>query len=260
MLPQKSNEIQLNLQKPTIITLVDRPKKVPQRPHDFEIDQRPTTPKPKTPVDSFRKAERDQKVEREQAPKGDDVRDQSAKAKIHTPSQQRPPQQRPALQQPEHQLPQPTAAKPYKKGKQSPTPASPTQPLQPQPLPAQLQPDPNVLERIANGNRANRNRNKDRTDVEIGDEVWLNLESNLLASFFRRFHNQIELVWNYPTEAVMNGVEGTLELLIIVDKKGELLDVYPEQSSGSNILDFEAIQAVYRAAPFGALTKHYPHD
>ena len=58
----------------------------------------------------------------------------------------------------------------------------------------------------------------------------------------------------------MAGVEGTLELLITVDKQGELLDVDLRRSSGSDILDFEAIQAVYRAAPFGPLTKHYPHE
>jgi len=49
-------------------------------------------------------------------------------------------------------------------------------------------------------------------------------------------------------------------LLIIVDQKGELIDVDLMQSSGSGLLDFEALQAVYRAAPFGPLTKHYPHE
>ncbi|MDA3904019.1 MAG: TonB C-terminal domain-containing protein, partial [Desulfuromusa sp.] len=47
---------------------------------------------------------------------------------------------------------------------------------------------------------------------------------------------------------------------IIVNQKGELIDVIPMHTSGSDLLDFEAIQAVYRAAPFGPLTKHYPHE
>jgi protein TonB len=81
----------------------------------------------------------------------------------------------------------------------------------------------------------------------------------MLVSFFRRFHDQVELVWNYPAVAARNGIEGILELLIIVDRKGELIDVDLLHSSGSDILDYEAIQAIYRAAPFGPLTKHYPH-
>ncbi|MCF6180076.1 MAG: energy transducer TonB [Geopsychrobacter sp.] len=54
-------------------------------------------------------------------------------------------------------------------------------------------------------------------------------------------------------------MQGILLLKITVDTKGELLDVELMKSSGSDLLDYEAIQAVYRAAPFGPLGKHYPH-
>ena len=124
-------------------------------------------------------------------------------------------------------------------------------------------PDAGALARIAggsNGTGSERDRIKERDNVEIGDTIWLDLQHNLLVSFFRRFHDRVERVWNYPREAAENGIEGTLEMLIIVNREGELVDVYPTRSSGSDILDFEAIQAVYRAAPFGPLTRHYPHD
>ena len=81
----------------------------------------------------------------------------------------------------------------------------------------------------------------------------------MLISFFRRFRNQIEGVWNYPSEAVQHGIEGILLLKITVARNGELLDVDLLRSSGSDILDYEAIQAIYRAAPFGPLPKYYPH-
>lgn len=124
----------------------------------------------------------------------------------------------------------------------------------------QLFPTPSRLAEIAEGQQAERDRTREREDVEIGDEIWLNLQHDRLVSFFRRFHDRVERVWNYPAEAAMNGIDGTLELLIIVSKDGELIDVDLRRTSGSDLLDFEAIQAVYRAAPFGPLGRHYPHD
>jgi protein TonB len=124
----------------------------------------------------------------------------------------------------------------------------------------QLFPSPSKLAEIAAGQQEQRDRNRERDDVEIGEEIWLNLQHDRLVSFFRRFHDRVERVWNYPTEAALNGIDGTLELLIIVSKEGELIDVDLRQTSGSELLDFEAIQAVYRAAPFGPLGRHYPHD
>ncbi len=124
----------------------------------------------------------------------------------------------------------------------------------------QLLPDTRTLSQIASGSAADRNRVKQRDDVEVGDTIWLNLQHDLLVSFFRRFSDQVERVWNYPAEAAVKGIEGTLELLIIVNRQGELIDVDLRQTSGSDILDYEAIQSVYRAAPFGPLTKHYPHE
>ncbi len=113
---------------------------------------------------------------------------------------------------------------------------------------------------MARADHPSAKKNKRRDDVEIGDEVWLNLEHDLLTSFFRRFRNQIEGVWNYPSKAVANGIEGVLLLKITVDPEGELLDVDLLNSSGSGLLDYEAIQAVYRGAPFGPLPRQYPHQ
>ncbi|MFK5925808.1 MAG: TonB family protein [Desulfuromusa sp.] len=271
---QQQEQFQPWQQQPTIVHLVDLPTKTktPQaeKPREFEIDPLPVKPQPEVPVESFRQADRDQKVEQEQAPPGDDVRDQTTRTAIPTPPprKERKPQNKSVQHQPQKFKPkkaQSKKAKSHKKKLEKTTPAisvQPIQPLAPQPLlsPEQLRPDASTLDKIVRGSQADRNRVKERNDIEIGDTVWLNLQHNLLVSFFRRFHDQIELVWNYPTKAAMNGIEGTLELLIIVNQKGELLDVDLKQTSGSDLLDFEAIQAVYRAAPFGPLTKHYPHE
>ncbi len=68
---QQREELKL-VQQPTIVRLVDPPqqekKPEPPKRREFEIDQQPLKPQPETPVESFRKADRDQRVEREQAP------------------------------------------------------------------------------------------------------------------------------------------------------------------------------------------------
>ena len=271
---QQQEKSQLWQQQPTIVQLVDLPKKTIKspvdKPREFEIDPLPAKAQPEIPVESFRQADRNQKVNQEQAPKGDDVRDQTTLKTTPAlpPRQIQKPQNQTIQQLPqkiEQEKAQPVKNKPNRKKVTTTAPTISVQPRQTLPpqtqlSPEQLRPNASTLDRIARGSQADRNRTKERKDVEIGDTVWLNLQDNLLVSFFRRFHDQIELVWNYPTKAAEQGIEGTLELMIIVNKKGELLDVDLMKSSGSDLLDFEAIQAVYRAAPFGPLTKHYPHE
>ncbi|MFO7576764.1 MAG: energy transducer TonB [Pelovirga sp.] len=273
--------------QPTLIELVDYPlaeerhaEEDPTRQPTYEIDQPPAPPDPDLQVESERRAERDQLVEREQAPEGDDVRDQR-RAADPAPAPPVPPPSPPA--EPMPQPAPPTAAPapprpsapPLAEGDSGPLPTPETDAAQDAPEPPaesppaadppqltreQLFPDARVLQDIARGDSAERDRIRERDDVEIGDEVWLNLQHDRLVSFFRRFHDRVDRVWNYPSEAIANGVEGTLELLIIVTREGELVDVDLRRSSGSDLLDFEAIQAVYRAAPFGPLGRHYPHE
>lgn len=260
----------------TVIQLVDYPfTDIPpattEKQPVYEIDQQPVLPQPDEPVVSERRAEHDQHVEQEQAPEGDDARDQTAAAEAPTPQArpQPPPAeavppaaptataQPPALtiegDRPDRRLPAKSI---------SPELTEEAVPLEqpPQLTREQLFPSPRVMQDIAQGSQAERDRIRERDDIEIGDTIWLNLQHDRLISFFRRFHDRVERVWNYPTEAAQNGIEGTLELLIIVTKEGELVDVDLTQTSGSDILDFEAIQAVYRAAPFGPLGRHYPHE
>jgi len=256
---QDTEKPQLTTQNTQIINLVDRiPKTKKTRKREFEIDQRQTQPEPLTPVESFRKADHDQKVDQERAPKGDDSRDRTTKKIISEPSKPLPRQTKKTKSQP--------TTSPSKKKSLSPTkkPVNSVikkdQPTKPQLTLKDLTPSPEIINKIARGDYSNFNSNKERSNTETGDTVWLTLQNDRLVSFFLRFHNQIELVWNYPQQAAIKGIEGTLLLLITIDRKGNLIDVDIKESSGSEMLDFEAIQAVYRAAPFGPLSKYYPHD
>jgi len=274
-------------QPTTIVHLVDLPEKTkkpqPDKKSEFEIDQQPVKTPPKTPVESFRKAEQDQKVEKEQAPEGEDTRDQTAKPpviEIPPPPQPQPevkpepPQKATPAKEQKKAKPQPevpakslrkTAVEPERDREKLEKPIQPSQekpamaPMPPLSM-EQLMPDKSTLDQVTRMTQADRNRRKKREDVEIGDEVWLTTQQNMLASFFRRLSDKIDLVWKYPSQASRQRIEGTVGLLIIVNKKGELIDVDLTRSSGSDILDSEAIQAIYRAAPFGALTKRYPHE
>lgn len=255
---QTTESLIAELQEPTIVRLIDQPPET--KPKEYELDQRPTDPTVEPPPEVSRLAEQNQRVDQEMAPKGDDVRDQTAQPAYSPPAAQAPPEStatdtKKQTQQPKEKLAD--SAKRLREQEETPTnlPQSP-EPTPPLPSLQQLtQLTPNTINRIS---RNERERIKQR-DVNQGDTVWLNLERGSLISFFRRFRNRIEGVWNYPQEAVYREMQGDLVLKITVDKEGELLDVELMATSGHELLDFEAIQAVYRAAPFGPLGKHYPH-
>lgn len=294
----KPDEIRHPAEQSTKVKLVDlpMPKELAQarnnEPRDYEVDELPAVDQKQPAVESQRKADRNQKVTQETAPKGEDARDettlplqpviplssapieitpqiipQGKQQKKTTTSEPQTTHQeiekkRSATDTQEHLRPeQPAAVMPKpepEKAQQDPEPQAAQ--AQPSLTPSQLFPDARTLSRIAQGKLGSQNRVKQRDDVAVGDTVWLNLQNDLLVSFFRRFRDRIERVWNYPKDAAQQGLEGTLELLIIVDKNGELIDVLPNQSSGSDILDLAAIQAVYAGAPFGPLSEHYPHE
>ncbi|WP_303720344.1 TonB family protein [Malonomonas rubra] len=246
-------------QQPTIVKLVEKPENRENKV--YELDQQPVKPSPEPPPESSRLAEANQRVEKEMAPKGEDSRDQAARPAPTKPIQPQPTnktvkaeKKQPTHRESEHQLEAVRKPTPKEDGKLP----DPTD----QPLPSLEQLThltPSTLGRIVRTEQAAQEKIKERNDLESGDTVWLNLERGLLISFFRRFRNQIEGVWNYPREAIEKEQQGTLLLKITVDREGKLLDADLLNSSGSDILDYEAIQAVYRAAPFGPLGKHYPY-
>ncbi|WP_072904815.1 energy transducer TonB [Malonomonas rubra] len=257
-----SEELLTEKQQPTIVRLVDKPKIEQPKSFEYELDQKPLKPTPETPEQSSRLAEQNQRVEKETAPEGDDTRDQ--KARIPSASTQPTGRQQQPVQK---QVTSESAQKSITEKAVKPSTTSEKTDKQQQveteerlPTLDQLTSLPaNTVGRIVQREIAARERIKERADIETGDTVWLNLTQGRLISFFRRFRDQIEGVWNYPREALEKEQQGTLQLKITVDRDGKLIDVDLLQTSGSEILDFEAIQAVYRAAPFGPLGRNYPY-
>ncbi|MCF6179495.1 MAG: TonB family protein [Geopsychrobacter sp.] len=246
------------------------PVTLQERKNWLELDQKPPKVTIQPPKDATHIAEENQQVKQEMAPKAEDSRDQqpsAERAQLKIEQQQPQPKiaPRPARAKPQPQTPpqqeiQPPPA-PAERYVPPVAPPKPTPQQQTPPTPIEL-PKLKNLTRLSPATRARISRQQDRPEIELkDDEVWLNLRrDDKLISFFRRFSDRIEAVWNYPTEAAQQGLEGTLLIKIIINKKGELLDALPIQSSGSDILDYEAIQAIYRAAPFGALPSYYKHE
>ncbi len=238
-----------------------------ERKNWLELDRKPPENVETPPKEATHIAESNAKVKQEAVPKGDDSRD---KKKLER-QEQRTAQQTPtALQKKQKHQKTPSPPSPLlqadSRGEHNPA-AKKEQEKLPDRIPVNLPKlskltnlSPKTLARL--DRQQQRERNKNRPEIELKeDEVWLNLRQNdKLISFFRRFSDRIEAVWNYPVEASSRGVEGTLLIKIIVNKKGELIDAFPLESSGSEILDYEAITAVYRAAPFGELPSYYKHD
>jgi protein TonB len=239
-----------------------------ERKNWLELDHLPLEKTATPPKNAAHVADANAKVEQETAPKGDESRDQQ---RVEKRKQQ-------VAQQSSASLRQKTIIHPT-------APSSPAPPLQAdehgsrkpatktgqERLLEQLQVKLPTLKSLTDlshetlarlDRQQQKQRAKDRPEIELkDDEVWLNLrQDEKLISFFRRFSDRVEAVWNYPVEASSRGIEGTLLIKIIVNKKGELLDAFPLESSGSDILDYEAITAVYRAAPFGDLPSYYQHD
>ena len=74
-----SPEMSLVQQQPTMVRLVEKPPEVSQpEPREMELDQPPVAAQQSKPTEPARLAERDQRVEKEQAPRGRDSRDQAA--------------------------------------------------------------------------------------------------------------------------------------------------------------------------------------
>lgn len=247
---------------PTYVTLEELPPVPKKTPKEMELDETPL-PDQEPPEEANRLAEADQKVEQEMAPRGEDSRDQPAiQVSPETRAAKSAPESRPASQNKPEKVPTAMAEpKPKDTG---------LLPLEPVPTEKQILPDnklsienltkpsPDTLKRMARNEQ--RERIKSRDNLLEGDAVYLNLQHDFLISFFQRFSNRIESNWNYPFEAAERSEQGVLLLKITVTREGKLVDVDLLDSSGSDALDYEAIQAVYRAAPFGPVTKHWPHD
>ena len=240
--------------KPEPLYVEVRPQS--QRPRELDLPAPQKREKLReTPAKRF--AEGDQVVEKEVAPEGQDSED------LPPPSVAVPAPQADPLPQRAQSVP---AARPPRPEVATTAPLTPTgdRPIQgreesqAQPLPdlAQLtQISPTTLAKIESDWRQ-----KYREDVNKGDTVWLDTEQDLLISFMRRFRDHIYGVWNYPVYAAERGQEGTCLLRITINRQGDVENVELMESSGSPLLDNEAMRAVRLGATYGPLPQSYPNQ
>ncbi|MBN2645436.1 MAG: TonB family protein [Desulfuromonadaceae bacterium] len=209
----------------------------------------PSVPPPPEKVVSHREGPQDQQVQQEQAPTGHDLED-SAK---HQP---RPPQ---TIQQPAR--PKSATAKQPPIQLHAPAPQaiaveSPSKKKEPLPTLEQLLQSANH----AAADIARDTRIKKRDDVAKGEVVWLNMQEDRLFSFFTYFTKSIYGVWNYPQQAIEQKQQGVALLKIVINRDGSVEDVDLVDGSPFELLNREAIAAVFKGGPYIPLPASYPDD
>ena len=87
---------------------------------------------------------------------------------------------------------------------------------------------------------------------ELGDDEPISLDTKeaKYVSYFSRIKQQIQRVWVYPSQGTKRTLSGELTLKFEISKDGNLLSLRLINSSGSNILDANAVKAVRGAAPY----------
>ena len=85
----------------------------------------------------------------------------------------------------------------------------------------------------------------------------LNAPEIQYISYFASIKRKIELVWQYPYEAAVAGIQGELTLDFVIARGGTVNSIDLVRSSGSKILDDEAIRSIRKAAPFDPIPAQY---
>ena len=90
----------------------------------------------------------------------------------------------------------------------------------------------------------------EKEELDDDEPISLDTKEEKYASYFGRIKQQIQLVWVYPSQGTKRTLSGELTLKFEISKDGNLLSLRLINSSGSNILDANAIKAVRGAAPY----------
>jgi TonB family protein len=94
----------------------------------------------------------------------------------------------------------------------------------------------------------------------VDTAISLNTKDIKYLAYFAHIKDRIERVWSYPSAAVTQRLQGQLLLLFILQRSGQVKAVELLRSTGSNVLDNEAWDAVMTAGPFEPFPPHIPQD
>ncbi len=85
----------------------------------------------------------------------------------------------------------------------------------------------------------------------------LNAPEIQYISYFASIKRKIELVWQYPYDAMVANIQGELIVDFAIGPTGQLVSLSLVDGSGSRILDDEAVRAIRVAAPFDPIPADY---
>jgi TonB family protein len=97
-------------------------------------------------------------------------------------------------------------------------------------------------------------------NIAEGDRVDMNTSSFKYISYFTGLRKQIEMVWIYPSEAVRRGLQGAVQLEMVIESDGRVSRVRIVQSSGYKSLDENMVKTIKLASPFAPLPKTWGKD
>ena len=80
--------------------------------------------------------------------------------------------------------------------------------------------------------------------------VSLNTNDPIYVTYVTKIRQSIESVWQYPVVALKYGLQGKATLEFVILGNGQLEGLSLVRSSGSTLLDEEALRAIRAAAPF----------
>ena len=85
----------------------------------------------------------------------------------------------------------------------------------------------------------------------------LNAPEIQYISYFASIKRKIELVWQYPHEAAVAGIQGDLTVEFVISRNGKLESVTLLRGSGYKMLDDEAIGSIRTASPYNPIPETY---
>ena len=85
------------------------------------------------------------------------------------------------------------------------------------------------------------------------DSVALQGEPGPYSAYLLTIRRKIEQIWSYPPQALSEQREGNAVIRFTIDASGALQGYYVTATSGSTVLDEEALAVVRAAAPYAPL-------
>lgn len=83
-------------------------------------------------------------------------------------------------------------------------------------------------------------------------------DSEAIAQFLKALSEHISHYNAYPSEALAAHLQGTVVVILVLNREGRSLDMWVEKSSGSDVLDAAAVHILKKAAPLPAIPPNLP--